>query len=123
MVRKRKRISSSTDDEEGNDKHWHVSRRVPVAFIASGLIYCLAQIGTFGWYASQLNIRVGNLETAQVQLNPQLEKTQIQFSNQGERLTRLEEKMGTIQSGVTDLKADLKGMSQTLSSLLGKSIK
>ncbi len=123
MVRKRKRISSSTDDEEGNDKHWHVSRRVPVAFIASGLIYCLAQIGTFGWYASQLNIRVGNLETAQVQLNPQLEKTQIQFSNQGERLTRLEEKMGTIQFGVTDLKADLKGMSQTLSSLLGKSIK
>lgn len=123
MAKKARRVSSLVDDDEGDDKHWHVSRRVPVAFIASGLVYCLAQIGTFGWYASQLNIRVGNLETAQVQLNPQLEKTQIQFSSQGERLTRLEEKMGTIQSGVTDLKTDLKGMSQTLSTLLGKAIK
>lgn len=112
MARKQKRISSVDDDDGDDDKHWHVSRRIPVAFIASGLVYCLAQIGVFGWYASQLNVRVENLE-----------KTQIQLAPQSERLTRLEEKMGTIQSGVTDLKTDLKGMSQTFSTLLGKSLR
>lgn len=121
--RKRKKISSPNRDEEVADKHWHLSRSIPITFVASGLIYCLAHVCLFGWYASQVNFRVGNLETFQIKLIPQLEKSQIQFSNQGERLTRLEEKMGTIQSGVTDLKTDLKGMSQTLSSLSGKTIK
>jgi len=94
----------------GIDSQWHVSRSIPIAWLISSFVWGGAQIGVFGWYASELNSRVDAIEKAQSQAAPQ-----------GERLTRLEEKVGSVQSGVTDLKADLKVVSQTLATIAGQS--
>lgn len=85
------------DDALGNgDRHWHVSRGIPVAFIVSMLIYSIAQAGLFGWWASAMNYRVEAVEKAQLSSAPQ-----------GERLTRVEERLTAVQTGITDIKAIL----------------
>lgn len=89
-----------TDDEPlGNgDRHWHVSRGIPVAFIVSMLVYFIAQAGLFGWYASAINYRIEAVE-----------KNQVTTAPNGERLTRVEEKLVALQTGITDIKAMLQG--------------
>lgn len=79
--------------ENGNDKHWHVSRGIPVAFIATMIIYAVAQTATAAWFASAMNYRVEAVERAQLQMSPQ-----------GERLTRVEEKLEGVKAGITDIK-------------------
>lgn len=89
----------SDDGPLGNgDSRWHISRGVPVAFIVSMLIYFIAQAGMFGWWASAMNYRVEAVEKAQISSAPQ-----------GERLTRVEEKLVAVQTGITDIKALLQG--------------
>lgn len=88
-----------SDEPLGNgDRRWHLSRGIPVAFIVSMLIYFIAQAGLFGWWASAMNSRVEAVEKAQVSSAPQ-----------GERLTRVEEKLVAVQTGITDIKALLQG--------------
>lgn len=83
------------DEPLGNgDRHWHVSRGIPVAFIVSMLIYFIAQAGLFGWWASAMNYRVEAVE-----------KSQVSSAPQGERLTRVEERLTAVQTGITDIKA------------------
>lgn len=76
------------------DSRWHLSRGIPVAFIVSMLVYFIAQAGLFGWWASAMNSRVEAVEKAQVTTAPQ-----------GERLTRVEERLTAVQTGITDIKA------------------
>lgn len=84
-----------TDEPLGNgDRHWHVSRGIPVAFIVSMLVYFIAQAGLFGWYASAINYRIEALE-----------KVQTSSAPNGERLTRVEERLAAALSGITDIKA------------------
>lgn len=83
------------DDPLGNgNRRWHVSRGIPVAFIASMLIYFIGQAAMFGWWASAMTFRVEAVEKAQASAAPQ-----------GERLTRVEEKLVAVQTGITDIKA------------------
>lgn len=89
----KKRLNEDTG-EKGDDKHWHLSRGIPVAFIASMLIYAIAQTATAAWFASGINYRVEAVERAQVQMAPQ-----------GERLTRVEEKLEGVKAGIGDIKA------------------
>lgn len=89
------RGDTESDEPLGNgDRHWHVSRGIPVAFIVSMLIYFIAQAGLFGWWASAMNYRVEAVEKSQVSAAPQ-----------GERLTRVEERLTAVQTGITDIKA------------------
>ena len=85
---------------EERDKHWHVSRSVPIAFIISMLIYAVAQTSTAAWFASAMNQRVETIEKAQLQISQQV-------SPQGERLTRVEEKLEGVKSGIADIKVIL----------------
>lgn len=86
---------TESDEPLGNgDSHWHVSRGIPVAFIMSMLVYAIAQTATAAWFASSMAYRVEAVERIQVQTSPQ-----------GERLTRVEEKLVSVQSGITDIKA------------------
>lgn len=83
------------DESLGNSgRHWHVNRGIPVAFIISMLIYAIAQTATAAWFASAMAYRVEAIERVQVQMAPQ-----------GERLTRVEEKLVAVQTGITDIKA------------------
>lgn len=85
------------DEPLGNgDRRWHLSRNIPVAFIVSMLVYFIAQAGLFGWWASAMNSRVEAVEKAQLSSAPQ-----------GERLTRVEERLTAVQTGITDIKAIL----------------
>lgn len=82
--------------ENGNDRYWHISRGIPVAFIATMVIYAIAQTATAAWFVSGINFRVDAVE-----------KTQLQMSPQGERLTRVEEKLEGVKSGIADIKTIL----------------
>lgn len=89
---KRKVVDEPDDGDE--QERWHVSRGIPVAFIISMLVYAIAQTATAAWFASAMNYRVEAIEKAQLQMSPQ-----------GERLTRVEEKLEGVKSGITDIKA------------------
>lgn len=90
---------AKSEEPLGNGvEQWHVSRGIPVAFIVSMLIYFIAQAGLFGWWASAMNYRVEAVE-----------KSQISAAPQGERLTRVEERLTAVQTGITDIKALLQG--------------
>lgn len=90
-------MTKETDEDEplGNgDSHWHVSRGIPVAFIVTMLVMFVSQITMGAWFASSMVSRVEHVERAQMQAAPQ-----------GERLTRVEEKLVAVQTGITDIKA------------------
>lgn len=82
-------------DEENAvaDQHWHVTRGIPVAFIITMAVMFITQTATAAWFASAMSFRVEAVERAQIQAAPQ-----------GERLTRVEEKLAAVQSGISDIK-------------------
>lgn len=84
------------DETDDRDLHWHVTRGIPVVFIATMLIMFVSQLLAGAWYASSMNYRVDAIERAQVQMAPQ-----------GERLTRVEEKLVAVQTGISDIKSIL----------------
>lgn len=94
----RRRPVDDTGEKDSLDERWHVSRGIPVAFIASMLVYAIAQTATAAWFASAMSQRVDMIEKAQVQMSQQV-------SPQGERLTRVEEKLEGVKAGITDIKA------------------
>ena len=85
-----------TIDTGDTDQHWHVSRGIPVAFIVSMMIYAIVQTATAAWFASAMAYRVEAVERVQIQMAPQ-----------GERLTRVEEKLVAVQTGISDIKSIL----------------
>lgn len=101
-ARRRKNVVDTGDESENEerDKHWHLSRSVPVAFIAAMLIYAIAQTATAAWFASAMNFRVDAVEKAQALIVPTA-------TSQGERLTRVEEKLEGVKAGITDIKTIL----------------
>lgn len=80
-------------EEETADQHWHVTRGIPVVFIITMLVMFIGQTATAAWFASSMAYRVEAVERVQAQAAPQ-----------GERLTRVEEKLVAVQSGITDIK-------------------
>jgi cell division protein FtsB len=98
-----KRVLDTGEDEYElgeREKHWHVSKSVPVAFIITMIVFMLGQTGTAAWFASQMSARVDVLEKAQAILTSTT-------TPQGERLTRVEEKLEGVKSGITDIKSIL----------------
>jgi hypothetical protein len=74
---------------EENDKHWTVDRRVPLALIVAMAIQTAGAV----WWASNVSERVNNLEKRAEVTAPQ-----------GDRLTRVEVKIESIQEGITEIK-------------------
>lgn len=82
-------------DDDGNaPDRWHFNRGIPIVWIIGSLFIGLAQFGGFVWYASQFNTRVEIVEKAQALAAPQ-----------GERLTRLEEKVVAVQATANRIEA------------------
>lgn len=71
--------------ESGQDKHWTVDRKVPLALIVTILI----QTGTFIWWASSLSERVNTLERERAATAPQ-----------ADRLVRVEVHLESVQRGI-----------------------
>lgn len=68
------------------NQHWHVNKGIPVVWLIGSLFISIAQFGGLVWYASQFSSRVDVLEKNLALMWPQ-----------GDRLTRLEEKVGSLQ--------------------------
>lgn len=84
---RRKPVTEIGNEGWNAPDRWHVNRGVPIVWIVGSLFIGLAQFGGFVWYASQFNTRVEIIEKAQALSAPQ-----------GERLTRLEEKVVAVQA-------------------------
>ena len=80
-----------------DEKHWHVDRRVPLSIIMTLLFTFAGQTGTIVWFVSKLDGRVEMLEKAQVTMAPQ-----------GDRLTRVETKLESVQDGISEIKSILR---------------
>lgn len=89
------------EDDGKADEHWHVNRGIPVVFMLSMLFYVGTQIAIGAWFASSMTSRVEQIERAQMQMAPQ-----------GERLTRVEEKLVAVQNSVTLGMSDIKTILQ-----------
>lgn len=75
--------------EEEDSKHWSVDKRVPLALIITMAIQTAGAV----WWASNVSERVNNLEKRAEVAAPQ-----------GDRLTRVEVKIESIQEGITEIK-------------------
>lgn len=70
-------------------QHWTVDKKVPVALMVTMGV----QIVAFVWWAGAASNRLD-----------QLERRMEASAPQGERIIRLEEKIGMVQQGIVDLK-------------------
>ncbi len=77
---------------ERPETQWHLDRRVPITLIAA----IVFQTGGWLWWASAINTRVNQLETASVA-----------SAGQNSRIVRLETKMDSIFESLTEIKAIL----------------
>ena len=80
-------------EEKDDDKRWVLDRHVPLALIVTIVVQTVVAV----WGASNLWARVGELEREVATLTPQ-----------AERLIRLEEKLGSVQATLTEIKALLR---------------
>ena len=87
VVRKVKPQMIDTGDMYPLEKRWHITRGIPLALIFTVIATIAAQTVGGVWYFSHLDSRVDVLEKAQILAQPQ-----------GERLTRLEEKVVSVQA-------------------------
>lgn len=78
---------AETGDAYPLEKRWHVTRGVPLALIFTVVTLFVGQTVGGVWYVSHLDSRVEVLEKANLLTQPQ-----------GERLTRLEEKVVAVQA-------------------------
>lgn len=83
-----------TEFSDEGPNRWHVNRGVPVVWLIGTVILTAAQFAGLVWYASQFNTRVDVMEKAMTVVAPQ-----------GERLTRLEEKVVAVQATANRIEA------------------
>lgn len=91
-------MTEFSDNGNGKSERWHVNKGIPVVWIVGSTFIGLAQFGGFIWYASQFNTRVEVVEKVQTAATQVAEKTQNAVAAQGERLTRVEEKLVAVQT-------------------------
>src|SRR5450631_3858162 len=82
----RRRVTEFSDNGNEAAAHWHLNRGIPVVWLIGSIMIGSAQFVGAVWWASQFNTRVDIIE-----------KTVALMAPQGDRLTRLEEKMVALQ--------------------------
>jgi hypothetical protein len=87
MPPRNKRVIDGSSEFVGREERWHVVKGIPIAFIVTMTVYALINGGVGIWYASAMNSRIDAVEKMQANMAPQ-----------GERLTRLEEKVVAVQA-------------------------
>jgi hypothetical protein len=87
-------VTEFSDNGKEEYAHWHLNKGIPVIWLIGSLLIGLAQYGGLVWYASQFNTRVDVVE-----------KTVTLIAPQGERLTRLEEKVGALQASANRIES------------------
>ena len=80
-------MSEFSYDDGKTSEHWHLNKGIPIVWLLGSIGIGILQLGGLVWYASQFNTRVDLVE-----------KTVALMAPQGERLTRLEEKLVAVQA-------------------------
>lgn len=93
-----RRKVAETGDQYPLEKHWHISRGIPLGLIFSLASFFLLQTGGVIWFFAHQDSRIDAVEKVQVTATGISEKLQANNVMQGERLTRLEEKVVAVQA-------------------------
>ena len=80
-------------NDDGNRQHWVLDKKVPIALILTLVV----QTMTIVWWAATANARLDQLERATALFGPHVE-----------RIIRVEEKVGVVQQGITEIKTLLR---------------
>ena len=83
-----------------SDTTWHLDRKVPIVLVVTLTTLLTGQGLTAAWWASKADSRIEALEKSIAAAGPQ-------SASQGERLTRVEEKLVAVQAGILDIKSIL----------------
>jgi hypothetical protein len=87
MPPRKRSVVDGSEPSGGDDEHWRILKGIPIAFIVTMTVYAVINLGVGVWYASAMNSRIDAVEKMQAATAPQ-----------GERLTRLEEKVVAVQA-------------------------
>jgi hypothetical protein len=88
------KVTEFSDNGPDVSEHWHVNRGIPIVWLISTSFISIGQLCALFWYAGQFNTRVEVVEKVQAAMAPQ-----------GERLTRLEEKVVSVQATANRIEA------------------
>jgi len=94
MPPRRKVTEFSDNGMDAATERWHVNRGIPIVWLIGSLVIGIAQFGGLVWYAAQFSTRVDIVE-----------RTVPLIAQQGERLTRLEEKVVSVQATASRIEA------------------
>lgn len=89
------------------EKHWHISRGIPLGLIFSLASFFLLQTGGVIWFFAHQDSRIEAVEKVQIAASVIGDKLQANTIMQGERLTRLEEKVVAVQATASRIEAIL----------------
>lgn len=82
---------------EPAEASWQWDRKVPIALIVTLIVMFVGQSGATMWWAAKMDSRIETLEKASLITAPQ-----------GDRLTRVEVKLESVQTGIGEIKAILR---------------
>jgi hypothetical protein len=94
-------VKRLTEEEmmEQDRRHWHIGREIPLAVIFAILVQTVGIV----WWASSLSGRVD-----------QLEKNNSASAWQAEKIIRIDEKLNTVQTTMSELKTAIQQQPTTI---------
>ena len=100
-----RRKVAETGDLYPMEKHWHISRGIPLGLIFSLASFFLLQTGGVIWFFAHQDSRIDAVEKVQAAASAIGDKLQAGTAAQGERLARLEEKVVSVQATANRIEA------------------
>lgn len=101
----RRRTVSEVGEKYPNEKHWHVSRGIPLGLIFSLLTFFVIQSAGVIWFFAHQDSRIDAVEKVQVVATQIGEKLQTATASQNVETAKLGEKVVAIQASVNRIEA------------------
>lgn len=100
-----RRKMAETGDLYPNEKHWHISRGIPLGLIFSLLAFLTVQSGGALWYFAHQDSRLDAVEKVQITATAIVEKVQAATASQNVETAKLGEKVVAVQASVNRIEA------------------
>jgi hypothetical protein len=105
MAMVRKKQVADTGDSYPLEKHWHISRGIPLGLILSMLVGFALQSGTVIWFFAHQDSRIDAVEKVQTTATQIGEKLQAATAAQNIETAKLGEKVVAVQASVNRIEA------------------
>jgi len=96
---------AATGDKYPLEKHWHISRGIPLGLIFTVVGCFLAQTGTALWFFAHQDSRIDAVEKVQTVANQLADKLQANTAAQNIETAKLGERVISIQASVNRIEA------------------